>query len=91
MKRQLDENLQELTDSFAKIEDFTKSADDLAQNYNFVLKISDQISNQLTNFEAQKSRVVTLEQNFNRMIALSNTIDDRILSLNTTKDDLQSM
>ena len=59
--------------------------------YASIMKINEDINRQLTNFEAQRNRVTTLEQSFNRMIALSNTIDDRINSLNNTSDDLQSM
>ena len=91
MKRQLEDNIQQINDSFGKLETFSESAEKMNDEYNNIIKINEEITRQLTNFENQKTKVINLEQQFNRMIALSNTIDDRILSLNTPKDDLQSM
>lgn len=90
MKRRLDEDLRELENSFSRIEDFSKSADGLKQKFKAVTQIGDEISEKLKSLENDKNRMNSLEQNFNRMIALSGTIDDRINSLNSTMDDLQT-
>ena len=91
MKRQLEDNIQTLNNSFSKVSTFSDTADKMNSQYSSILKLNEEINRQVNNIEAQKGRVVTLEQQFSRMIALSNTIDERIASLNTTKDDLQAM
>ncbi len=91
MRRQLEENVQNLNNAFTKLQGYADTADKMKVQYASIMKINEEINRQLTGIEAQKSHVVTLEQQFNKMLALSNTIDERIMSLNTTKDDLQSM
>ena len=91
MRRQLEANVQELNSAFTKLQGYADTADKMNVQYTSILKINEDINRQLSGMEAQKNRVVSLEQQFGKMMALSSTIDDRILSLNTTKDDLQSM
>ncbi len=91
MKRQLEDNIQELNESFSKLQNYSDSANQMNDEYKSILKINEEITNKLSEVESQKSRVVTLEQKFQSMIALSNTIDDRILALNNSQDDIQSM
>ena len=91
MKRQLEDNLNDLNNSFSKLEVFSESASKMNDEYNSIIKINEDINRQLTNFESQKNKVINLEQQFNRLIALSSTIDERMMSLNTTQDNLQSM
>lgn len=91
MKEQLEDQIEELAASFARLEVFSDTANKMNSDYNSILKLNEDLNRQLTNFESQKTKVMNLEQQFNRMITLANSIDDRIMSLNTTKDDLQSM
>ena len=91
MKRQLDENLEDLNVRFEKLDTFTDTAEDLTTQYNNIVRMNEDMTRQLASIEQQKQRVTTLEQKFGQMFALSNSIDERIQSLNTTSDDIGSM
>ena len=91
MKRQLDENLNDLNDRFQKLDTFTDTAEDLNTQYNEIMRFHEEMERQLNSIEQQKQRVTTLEQKFGQMFALSNSIDERIKSLNTTSDDIGHM
>ena len=91
MKRQLDENLEDLNVRLEKLDTFTDTAEDLTTQYNNIVRMNEDMTRQLASIEQQKQRVTTLEQKFGQMFALSNSIDERIQSLNTTSDDIGSM
>ena len=91
MKRQLDANMDDLNNRFEQLDTFTDKAEDLTEQYNAVLRMNEDMSKQLANIEQQKQRVTTLEQKFGQLFALSNTIDERIQSLNVTSDDIGTM
>ena len=91
MKRQLEDNIQNLNSAFNKIDTYSQNAAKFNAQYNDLLRINDEITGQLNKFESQKAKVMDLEGQFRKMIDLSNTIDSRISSLNTTKEDLQTM
>ncbi|MBR5401379.1 MAG: hypothetical protein IK102_06135 [Treponema sp.] len=91
MKRQLDENMEDLNNRFEKLDGFTDTAEDLTAQYNKIVHMNEDMTRQLASIEQQKQRVTSLEQKFGQMFALSNTIDERIQSLNTTSDDIGTM
>ncbi len=91
MKRQLDDNMEDLNNRFEKLDQFTDTAEDLTKQYSSIVRLNDEMKRKLEEIEQQKQRVVTLEQKFGQMFALSNTIDERIQSLNTTSDDIGTM
>lgn len=91
MKTQIEDQIMELSSSFGRLDSFAETANKMNAEYNSIIKINEDLDRQLTSFESQKTKVMNLEQQFARLISLSGTIDDRIMSLNTTKDDLQSM
>ena len=91
MKRQLEDNIQNLNSMFNKVDTYSQNAAKFNAQYNDLLKINDDIANQLKNFENQKIKVMSLEGQFSKMIDISNSIEERMQSLSTTKDDLQSM
>jgi DNA repair ATPase RecN len=53
--------------------------------------MNDEVRSVVNSLELQKSRVTTLEQDYQKLIAFSNTIAERQKALTTTSDDLQSM
>lgn len=91
MKRQLEENMNDLNNRFEKLDTFSDVADDFTAQYNSIVKLNEDMTRQLEGIEQQKQRVTTLEQKFGQMFALSNSIDERIKSLNTTSDDIGVM
>ncbi|WP_164169796.1 hypothetical protein, partial [Ruminococcus flavefaciens] len=70
MRRQLEENVQNLNNAFTKLQGYADTADKMKVQYASIMKINEEITRQLTGIEAQKSHVVTLEQQFNKMLAL---------------------
>ena len=91
MKRQLDENMDDLNNRFEKLDSFTDTAEDLQKQYGEIVRMNNDMTRKLEEIEQQKQRVTSLEQKFGQMFALSNTIDERIRTLNTTSDDIGTM
>ena len=91
MKRQLDANMDDLNSRFEKLDKFTDTAEDINKQYNAIIRLNDEMAKKLEEIDQQKQRVVSLEQKFGQMFALSNSIDERIKSLNTTSDDIGTM
>ena len=91
MKRQLEDNITSLRNSIERIEKFSDTAGQLSGQYDAICKMNEDIGRQLASVESQKNRVVMLEQQFDKLMALSGSIDERIGSFRATSDDLQTM
>jgi len=91
MRKQLELNIQTLNQEFAKISEYSKNASALSTQFASVAKMNDELRAHINSLDIQKGRVTSLEQEYSKLIAFSNTIAERQKSLSTTSDDLQSM
>ena len=91
MKRHLDEGLDELNNRIEQLDGFTDTAEDITKQYNSIVRMNEEMEREISNIEQQKQRVTNLEQKFGQLFALSNTIDERIQTLNNTSDDISTM
>lgn len=91
MKLQLDEKIAYLDDDFGRIAEYGKIAQRLSEQYNAVRKMYDDINARAKEFDAQKTRVETIGQKYDKLIHLSNSMEDKINGLQTSYDALQNM
>ena len=64
---------------------------DLTGQYNQICKMKEHVEQEIENFEAEKSKVEKLGEDYQKMITLSGTIEEKIRGLETTYDELQNM
>ena len=91
MKRQLEENIQNLNEGFDRLEDFGATADQFKSQFGTLVKMNDDIANQITVFESQKVKLESLGASFANVSNMANQIDNQVHQLNATKDELQTM
>lgn len=91
MKKSLDEKIASLTSDFEKLESFKDIASDLTKEYNHVVSLKNDVDKQVEVFDGQKSKVDTIASRYEKMISLSGQIDEKIRSLNSVFDGLQTM
>ncbi len=90
MKKALDERIAALDDDFARLASYNETALSLADSYKALHKMYDDINGRLKEFDAQKARVDSIGQKYDKMINLSSAMDEKISGLQTSYDELQT-
>lgn len=91
LKKALDDKIASLEGDFERIEGFKDIAADLNAQFNQIVKMKNETESQIDAFEVQKTKIDSIAQRYERMISLSGQIDEKIRTLTTTYDDLQTM
>ena len=91
MKRQLQNEMREISDSFERLDDYEDSVRKASVQFEAINKINNDLEKHLDNFENQRIKINSIEQQLGRLLALSNTVDERTKTLTDIGDNLSSM
>ena len=88
-KVKLEDQLTSLRAEITKFDNFKQTAADVDQQINKIRKAEEEISMNAQKFLAEKKRMDLMEADFNKLMMLSSTMDQKITELQNSHDDLQ--
>ncbi|MBQ0167134.1 MAG: hypothetical protein KBT02_08510 [Treponema sp.] len=88
-KVKLEDQLTSLRAEITKFDNFKQTAADVDQQINKIRKAEEAISMNAQKFTAEKKRMDLMEADFNKLMSLSSTMDQKITELQNSHDDLQ--
>lgn len=91
MKKNLDQKIADLTNSFNKLELYHSDAQKLSEEYSSIIKMDNEMNEKLTRFNSGKTQIEGIEAKFEKLLNLSGSMDEKIKDLQSTSDDLQEL
>ena len=91
IKAALDDKIRALSEDFMRLEDFKSAAASLTAQYGDVMKIKNEIDRELAGYEEQQKRMDDVSLKYEKAISSSSLVEEKILTLQSTFDELQSM
>lgn len=91
MKRELDGEMSVLSESFERIEGFKVAASAFTDQFNALCSMNDEAEERLEKFNTARKQIDNLEKDFNRIIVMSGSMDDKIREMQATTDNFQAM
>lgn len=88
-KVKLEDQLTALRAEITRFDNFKQKAADVDQQISKIRKAEEDISANAQKFLAEKKRMDLMEADFNKLMALSGTMDQKITELQNSHDDLQ--
>ena len=89
MKNQLENQMNELRDHISRFDNFKQITDSIEMQFGKMRKIDEEITAKVQQFAAGKNKIDDMEKDFGRLMGLSSSMDQKILELKNTSDDLQ--
>ena len=89
MKNQLENQMKELRDHISRFDNFKQITDSIEMQFGKMRKIDDEITAKVQQFAAGKNKIDDMEKDFRQLMGLSSSMDQKILELKNTSDDLQ--
>ena len=89
MKNQLENQMNELRDHISRFDNFKQITDSIEMQFGKMRKIDDEITAKVQQFAAGKNKIDDMEKDFRQLMGLSSSMDQKILELKNTSDDLQ--
>lgn len=89
LKVTLETNIENLKNEISRLDVYRDTMRTLEQQYGKIKKLEEETGQKVTRFMTEKKRVDILEADFNKLLALSDSIDKKISELTLTNDDLQ--
>lgn len=89
LKAALESGIENLKGELSRLDSYSQAMKNLEQQYNKVRKLEEEANQKVTSFMTEKKKIDILEADFNRLIALSDTIDRKTAELTGTNDDIQ--
>ena len=89
MKNQLENQMNELRDHISRFDNFKQITDSIEMQFGKMRKIDEEITAKVQQFAAGKNKIDDMEKDFGRFMGLSSSMDQKILELKNTSDDLQ--
>lgn len=91
LKIHLETEMGELRTEISRIESFRHVATDLEQQFIKIRRMEEEINQKFSKFIAEKKRIEIIENDFNTLMNLSSTIEQKITDLKNSNDDLQTL
>lgn len=88
LKSNLEGKIAELKNETAQLKQYETMIQGLEKQIEKLKKSEDEINQKVSKFNQEKKKIDAMEQNFNELVDLSNSIDKKVEGLKTTNDDL---
>ncbi len=89
LKNTLESNIESLKSEITRLDVYRDTMRNLETQYGRIKKLEEETGAKVTRFMTEKKRIDILESDFNKLLALSDSIDRKISELTLTNDDLQ--
>lgn len=89
LRTSLETGIDNLKGELSRLDVYRETMKNLEQQYQKVRKLEEESSQKITRFLTEKKRVDILESDFNKLLALSDSIDRKLSEFTVTNDDLQ--
>jgi DNA repair exonuclease SbcCD ATPase subunit len=91
LKLDLEEKISEMKTETAQLMQYEKMIQALEKQVEKLKKSEEEVNQRVLNFNQEKKRIDDMEKNFNELVILSASIDQKVEGLKTTNDDLLIM
>ena len=91
LKLDLEEKISEMKTETAQLMQYEKTIQTLEKQVEKLKKSEEEVSQRVLRFNQEKKRIDDMEKNFNELVILSSSIDQKVEGLKTTNDDLLIM
>lgn len=91
MRQELKDEIDVLNENFERVEGFKVAASAFNDQFNALCNMNEEAENRLEKFNTARKQIDDLEKNFNRIIVMSGSMDDKIREMQATSDDFQQM
>jgi len=89
LKATLETNIENLKNEITRLDVYRDTMATLEQQYGRIKKLEEEAAQKVARFMTEKKRIDILETDFNKLLALSDSIDRKKTELTLTNDDLQ--
>lgn len=89
LKVALENDVSGIKAEIARLDVYRETMSNLEQQYQKVRKLEEDASQKVSRFTAEKKRIDIIEGDFNKLLALSDSIDKKMQELTASNDDLQ--
>ncbi|MFI3257646.1 MAG: hypothetical protein R3Y36_05050, partial [Spirochaetales bacterium] len=89
MKNELENYMVGLRTQMTRFENFKQTTDSIESQFEKIRKLDDDSLARIQRFSLEKNRIDALEADFNKLLHLSASMDQKIIELKNTGDDLQ--
>lgn len=91
LKLDLEEKISEMKTETAQLMQYEKMIQALEKQVEKLKKSEEEVNQRVLKFNQEKKRIDDMEKNFNELVTLSSSIDQKVEGLKTTNDDLLIM
>ena len=89
MRKSLEDKISILRGDIAKFDNFKQVADEVEKHFGKIRKMEEEVSAKMQKFNGEKKRIDSLETDFNHLMTLAGTMDQKISGLQSSYDELQ--
>jgi DNA repair exonuclease SbcCD ATPase subunit len=89
LKVSLEGDIETIKGEIARLDVYRDTMNALEQQYGKIRKLEEDVSQKVVRFTTEKKRIDIIESDFNKLLALSDSIDKKMGELSISNDDLQ--
>ncbi|MBN1523956.1 MAG: hypothetical protein JW904_05720 [Spirochaetales bacterium] len=91
LKLSLESDISSMKKDIAKIDTYKREMDDITKEYFSTKKIVEEVNGKMRNFLTEKKRIDMIENNFSKLMDISNALDTKLEAVTTQHDLVQEM
>jgi chromosome segregation ATPase len=89
LKVSLENDIETIKGEIGRLDVYRDTMSTLEQQYGKIRKLEEDVSQKVVRFMTEKKRIDIIESDFNKLLALSDSIDRKMAELSISNDDLQ--